>query len=130
MKNNTTKYKAVKNEEIAEAIVELATPMIKASGGDTELIQALIEIAVNAWNISLFKPSANDYNTEIEGILPKKLDETKAVLFKSFIKFMIKEKQSRYPDFLKGIKNYKCSIDSGKITLNIEALPVKPNNIN
>ncbi len=126
MENKTIKYKEIKNEEISAAIIELAAPMLKASGDNPEVIEALMEIAINPWNISLFKPSGNDYDKEIENIMPKKLDNEKADLFKSFIKYMIKEKQSRFPDFLKGIKNYKCSLDSGKITLKVETLPVKP----
>jgi len=126
MEHKTIKYKAIKNEEIAEAILELTLPMVKASGDNKEIIKALIEIAVKAWNLSLFNPPGNDYEKAIESILPQKLDNEKALLFKGFIKYMIKEKQNRYPDFLKGIKSYTCNIDTGSINLKVDALPVKP----
>lgn len=126
MNHKTIKYKAIKNEEIAKAIIELASPMLKACGDNIEVIEALMEIAIKSWNLSLFKPSGTDYDKEIESILPQKLDNDKISLFKNFIKYMIREKQNRYPDFLKGIKTYTCKIDAGEISLVVEALPVKP----
>lgn len=126
MEHKTIRYKAIKNEEIANAIIELASPMLKASGDSIEVIEALMEIAVKSWNLSLFKPSDNNYDKEIERVLPQKLDNDKRSLFKNFIKYMIREKQNRYPEFLKGIKTYTCKIEAGKISLLVEALPVKP----
>lgn len=128
MEQKITKYTAVKNEAIAEAILDLASPLLQAASNDKSIIEGFIEIAVKSWNISLFPASDENksYDQDIDSILPKHIGPEKSLMIRNFVKYMIMEKQKRYPDYLKGIKSYKCHIEDGKVGLVVDALPVKP----
>lgn len=131
MEPNVTRYKAVTNEDIAEAIMELISPMLMASGSDEKIVEAFMEIAVKAWNIALFPPEEGDqnYDKKIETILPRNMESERAAMIKNFVRFIITEKRKRYPDHLKGIKSHKHHIREGKSILVVEALPIKPLNL-
>lgn len=126
MTNKTIKYKAIKNDEIAEAVLDLAKPFIGSANGNDEIIKAFVDIAVKSWNISLFTPESGDYTKEIDSAVPKNLDMDKTELLKKFVWHMILEKQHRYPDYLKGITSYNVTISEGRVNLKLESLPVKP----
>ena len=38
MKNSSIKYRAIKNEEVAEALLEMALPLLKTAGSDEKII--------------------------------------------------------------------------------------------
>lgn len=128
MENPSIKYRAVKNEEVAEALMEMALPLLKTAGSDKGLIESLIEITVKAWNLSLFPPLAAEtaYDSETEAVIPENMPEAKRTLFKNFMKFLIAEKQRKYPDYMKGIRKYEYREENDKISLIVDALPVKP----
>lgn len=128
MEPNITRYRAVTNEDISEAILELISPMLKASGSDEKIAGYFMDIAVKAWNIAIFPPEEcdQDYDKKIEAILPKNMEPDRTATIKNFVRFIITEKRKRYPDHLKGIKSHKYHMNNGKIILLVEALPIKP----
>lgn len=128
MKNSSIKYRAIKNEEVAEALLEMALPLLKTAGSDEKIIEALIEITVKAWNLSLFPPSDTEtgYDSKIETVIPENMPEAKRTIFKNFMKFLIAEKQKKYPDYMKGIRKYEYRKENDSIRLTVDALPVKP----
>jgi hypothetical protein len=76
--------------------------------------------------MSLYQDSDENYLQKIEKKLPNELSEEYRLVFKKFLLKLIREKQEKYPDYLKGITSYNLKNNNGRLTFSVKALPVKP----
>lgn len=120
------KYKGFREEDIADTILSLGTPLLTACGDDHTLKEMLISLTITGWNLSLFPEEDSGYKSKIKNKLPKHLPEEKKKVFSAFVMQVIKKKQAEFSEIKKGIKSHTVSFERGKICLNVKALPVHP----
>jgi hypothetical protein len=125
-KTKVVKYKGCSNIEIAKALSDLSSGLIKACGKNDELVRLVMSLSVAGWNLSLFEDSDENYLKKIEKKLPDHLSEEYRLVFKNFLLKLIKEKREKYPDYLKGITSFNLKNNQGRLTFSVKALPVKP----
>lgn len=125
-KTKVVKYKGCSNIEIAKALSDLSSDLIKACGKNDELVRLVMSLSVAGWNLSLFEDSDENYLKKIEKKLPAHLNEEHRLVFKNFLLKLIKEKREKYPDYLKGITSFNLKNNQGRLTFSVKALPVKP----
>ena len=121
-----TKYQGCSNLDVAAAIIELSSGLLKMSKGDNKLKELVIKLAITGWNISLYKAEDNDYSKKVKEKLPKGFSEEQNKIFENFLLNLIREKQEKYPDLLKGITSHKLNFQDEEIDLVVHALPVNP----
>ncbi|MCB9482200.1 MAG: hypothetical protein H6680_10340 [Desulfobacteraceae bacterium] len=120
------KYKGCSNIEIAKALSDLSKNLLSSCKKDSKLIELIMSLSVAAWNLSLFEDSDENYLQKIEKKLPQDLNDEYKLIFKTFLLNLIREKQNKYPDYLKGITSFNLNNKDGKLTFSVKALPVKP----
>jgi hypothetical protein len=125
-KAKIVKYKGCSNIDIAKALSELSSNLIKSCKNNDELVRLVISLSVTGWNMSLYQDSDENYLQKIEKKLPNELSEEYRLVFKKFLLKIIREKQEKYPDYLKGITSYNLKNNNGRLTFSVKALPVKP----
>lgn len=121
-----TKYQGCSNIDVANAVIDLSSNLIKMAGENTKLLEMIITLAITGWNISLFKAENNDYSKQVKKKLPKGFSDEYNEIFENFLINLIREKQEKYPDHIKGITSHKLKLDNGNIDLVVHALPIDP----
>ena len=110
--------------KISEAILTLAEPL-RAHYREPHRLQAIISIAVMAWNIALF-PEAEQ--THVQGMLLERLPpqmggEDVGVLL-STIDTLIARKNLLYPNAREYILTHNLSLVDNRVTLTVGTAPV------
>jgi len=110
--------------KISEAILKLAEPL-RAQYREPHRMQAIIAIAVMAWNMSLF-PEAEQ--THVQGMLLERLPpqmggEDVGVLL-STIDTLIARKNFLYPNVREYILTHNLSLADNTVTLTVGTAPV------
>lgn len=125
-KIKVTKYQGCSNIDIADALLNLSSSALLSCKEDKTLKELIISLAVIGWNISLYKDSDENYAKKIKNKMPDGFSDEYKKIFENFLMKLIKEKQDKYPELLKGITSHKIKIEDDKIDLVVHALPVKP----
>ncbi len=58
-------FKSCSNNDIRNAITELAAPLFSACGDDNEMIKLIFSLAIEGWNLSLYNESDDSYLDKI-----------------------------------------------------------------
>ena len=120
-------FSSANNEEVADALLALATPFLSAAGDDKTMRHHILSMAVTGWNLSLFPPSSEEgYQAQVEEKLPQGLAAENRALLTQFVIAMITGRQERYPAMRKGIQTWNHGEENGEIRLTVSSLPVKP----
>jgi hypothetical protein len=110
--------------KISEAILKLAEPL-RAHYREPHRMQAIIAIAVMAWNISLFP---DDEQSHVQGMLLERLPpqlggEDVGVLLQT-IETLIARKHLLYPQVREYILTHQLSFVDNQVTLSVGTAPV------
>lgn len=125
-KAKIVRFKGCSNIQVAKALSDLAAGLIELSKNDKKLLNLVISLAVEGWNLSLYEDSNENYKRKIEEKLPKGLSKEKKLIFQNFLLNLIKQKQETYPGYLKGITSFNLKEENGNLNLIVNALPINP----
>ena len=110
--------------KISEAILTLAEPL-RAHYREPHRMQAIIAVAVMAWNIALFP---NDEHAHVQGMLleslPPQLSGEDVGVLLSTIDTLIARKRLLYPQVREYIVTHQLSFVDDKVTLSVGTAPV------
>src|SRR5215471_16041338 len=110
--------------KISEAILTLAEPL-RAHYREPHRMQAIIAIAVMAWNISLFP---DEEHAHVQGMLleslPPQLSGEDVGVLVSTIDTLIARKRLLYPHVREYILTHQLTLVNNKITLTVGTAPV------
>src|SRR5215510_8593047 len=113
--------------KISEAILTLAEPL-RAHYRDPHRMQAIISIAVMAWNMSLFP---DEEHAQVQGMLleslPPQLSGEDVGVLLSTIDTLIARKRLLYPQVREYILTHQLSLVDNKVTLTVGTAPVPEN---
>jgi hypothetical protein len=110
--------------KISEAILTLAEPL-RARYREPHRMQAIVAIAVMAWNIALFpdEEHANVQGMLLESLPPQLSGEDVGVLL-STIDTLVARKRLLYPQVREYILSHQLSFVDDKVTLTVGTAPV------
>ena len=110
--------------KISEAILKLAEPL-RAHYREPHRMQAIISIAVMAWNISLFPDEEQSHvqGMLLESLPPQLGGEDVGVLLQT-IETLIARKTLLYPQVREYILTHQLSFVDNKVTLTVGTAPV------
>ena len=110
--------------KISEAILTLAEPL-RAHYREPHRMQAIISMAVMAWNIALFpdEEHANVQGMLLESLPPQLSGEDVGVLL-STIETLITRKRLLYPQVREYILTHQLSLVDNQVTLTVGTAPV------
>ena len=110
--------------KISEAILTLAEPL-RAHYREPHRMQAIIAVAVMAWNIALFpdEEHAHVQGMLLESLPPQLSGEDVGVLL-SIIDSLIARKRLLYPQLREYILTHELSFVDNKVTLSVGTAPV------
>ena len=110
--------------KISEAILTLAEPL-RARFREPHRMQAIIAIAVMAWNISLFP---DEEHAQVQGMLlerlPTQLSGEDVGVLLSTMDTLIARKRLLYPQVREYILSHQLSFVDNKVTLTVSTAPV------
>ena len=110
--------------KISEAILTLAEPL-RARYREPHRMQAIIAVAVMAWNIALFP---DDEHAQVQGMLleslPPQLSGEDVGALLSTIDTLIARKRLLYPQVREYILTHQLSLVDNKVTLSVGTTPV------
>ena len=110
--------------KISEAILTLAEPL-RAHYREPHRLQAIISIAVMAWNIALFP---EEEQSHVQGMLleslPTQLSGEDVGVLLQTIDTLIARKTLLYPQVREYILTYQLSLVDDKVTLSVGTAPV------
>ena len=110
--------------KISEAILTLAEPL-RAQYREPHRMQAIISIAVMAWNISLFP---DEEQSHVQGMLlerlPPQLSGEDVGVLLSTMDTLIARKRLLYPQVREYILTHQLSLVDNKVTLTVGTAPV------
>ena len=110
--------------KISEAILTLAEPL-RAHYREPHRMQAIIAVAVMAWNISLFP---DEEHAHVQGMLleslPPQLGGEDVGVLLSTIDTLIARKRLLYPQVREYILTHQLSLVDNKVTLTVSTTPV------
>src|SRR5262245_16555804 len=110
--------------KISEAILTLAEPL-RAHYREPHRMQAIIAVAVMAWNIALFP---DEEQSHVQGMLleslPPQLSGEDVGVLLSTIDTLIARKRLLYPQVREYILTHQLSFVDNKITLSVGTAPV------
>ncbi len=110
--------------KISEAILTLAEPL-RAQYREPHRMQAIISIAVMAWNISLFP---DEEQSHVQGMLleslPTPLSGEDVGVLLSTMDTLIARKRLLYPQVREYILTHQLSLVDNKVTLSVGTAPV------
>jgi hypothetical protein len=110
--------------KISEAILTLAEPL-RAQHREPHRMQAIISIAVMAWNISLFP---DEEHAQVQGMLleslPPQLGGEDVGVLLSTMDTLIARKRLLYPQVREYILTHQLSFVDNKVTLTVGTAPV------
>ena len=110
--------------KISEAILTLAEPL-RAHYREPHRLQAIIAIAVMAWNIALFP---DEEQSHVQGMLlerlPTQLSGEDVGVLLSTIDTLIARKRLLYPQVREYILTHQLSLVNDKVTLSVGTAPV------
>src|SRR5499427_457395 len=110
--------------KISEAILTLAEPL-RAHYREPHRMQAVIALAVMAWNIALFP---DEEHAQVQGMLleslPTQLSGEDVGVLLSTIDTLIARKRLLYPQVREYILTHQLSFVDNKITLSVGTAPV------
>jgi hypothetical protein len=113
--------------KISEAILTLAEPL-RAHYREPHRMQAIIAVAVMAWNISLFP---DEEHAHVQGMLlerlPTQLSGEDVGVLVSTIDTLIARKRFLYPQVREYILTHQLSFVDNKVTLTVGTAPVPEN---
>jgi hypothetical protein len=111
---------------ISEAILKISEPLI-SKYPNRERITVIIEMAVAAWNMSLFPETAReDIESKIVEILPKEVDAIGIATIVEQMDMLIRRKIKYYKGIQFFIKNYNLSFsEDGQLTLDVNSVQVE-----
>ena len=119
-------YKSVSDTEVADAVLALAEPVLARCAGHFDLEKQFLTLAVTGWNLSLFPTTDEELSEAIAKRLPPTLVEDQRVVFTGFLRSIVKEKQERFPEWMRGITRHTISKEADQIRLEVKTLAVKP----
>ncbi len=119
-------FKSCNNEDIASAVLSLAEPLLVACDDDKEMKKIIISLAVNGWNLSLFRETEIQYQEKINKKIQDSLSEDKRKVFGDFVLQIIKNKQAEFGEMMKGITEHSISFNDNVPLLEVKTLPVNP----
>jgi hypothetical protein len=110
--------------KISEAILTLAEPL-RVQYRDPQRMQAIIAVAVMAWNIALFpeEEQAHVQGMLLESLPPQLSGEDVGVLL-STIDTLIARKRLLYPQVREYILTHQLSFVDNQVTLSVGTAPV------
>jgi hypothetical protein len=110
--------------KISEAILTLAEPL-RVQYRDPQRMQAIIAVAVMAWNIALFpeEEQAHVQGMLLENLPPQLSGEDVGVLL-STMETLIARKRLLYPQVREYILTHQLSFVNNKVTLSVGTTPV------
>ena len=110
--------------KISEAILNLAEPL-RAHYREPHRMQAIIAVAVMAWNISLFP---DEEQSHVQGMLleslPTQLSGEDVGVLLSTMDTLIARKRLLYPQVREYILSHQLSFVDNKVTLSVGTAPV------
>ena len=113
--------------KISEAILTLAEPL-RAHDREPHRMQAIIAVAVIAWNIALFP---DEEHAQVQGMLlkslPPQLSGEDVGVLVSTIDTLIARKRLLYPQVREYILTHQLSFVDNKVTLSVGTTPVPEN---
>ena len=122
-------FESCSNTDVAGAVLKLARPLFSACGNDNEMKKAVFSLAIEGWNLSLFRESDESYLTKIQKKIPANISEDNRNIFTGFVLQIIKKKQEDFGGKKKGITDYTIQFDDGSPTATVKTLPVNPKQI-
>ena len=118
---------ACSDTDIANAIIKLAEPLMAACSNDIELKTIIFSLAVEGWNLSLFRESDESYLNKIQQKIPTVISDENKIIFTGFVLQIIKKKQEDFGGMKKGITDYTIQFDDdGNPIVTVKTLPVNP----
>jgi hypothetical protein len=113
--------------KISEALLTLAEPL-RAHYREPHRMQAIISIAVMAWNIALFP---DEEHAQVQGMLlerlPTQLSGEDVGVLLSTIDTLIARKRLLYPQVREYILTHQLTLVDNKVTLSVGTAPVPEN---
>ena len=113
--------------KISEAILTLAEPL-RTQYREPHRMQAIIAIAVMAWNIALFP---DEEHAQVQGMLleslPPQLSGEDVGVLLSTMDTLIARKRLLYPQVREYILTHQLSLVDNKVTLTVGTAPVPEN---
>src|SRR5262245_34205440 len=113
--------------KISEAILTLAAPL-RAHYREPHRMQAIIAVAVMAWNIALFP---DEEHAQVQGMLleslPPQLSGEDVGVLLSTMDTLIARKRLLYPQVREYILTHQLSFVDNKVTLSVGTAPVPEN---
>ena len=110
--------------KISEAILTLAEPL-RAHYREPHRLQAIISMAVMAWNISLFP---DEEHAQVQGMLlqslPPQLSGEDVGVLLSTMDTLIARKRLLYPQIREYILTHQLTLVDDKVTLTVGTAPV------
>ena len=110
--------------KISEAILKISEPL-RAHYREPHRMQAIISIAVMAWNIALFP---DEEQTHVQGMLlerlPPQLGGEDVGVLLSTIDTLIARKRVLYPQVREYILTHQLTLVDNKVTLSVGTAPV------
>ena len=110
--------------KISEAILTLAEPL-RAHYREPHRLEAIIAVAVMAWNISLF---SDEEQSHVQGMLleslPTQLSGEDVGVLLSTMDTLIARKRLLYPQIREYILTHQLSFVDNKVTLSVGTAPV------
>ena len=122
-------FESCSNTDVAGAVLKLAMPLFSACGNDNEMKKVVFSLAIEGWNLSLFRESDESYLTKIQKKIPANISEDNRNIFTGFVLQIIKKKQEDFGGMKKGITDYTIQFDDGSPTATVKTLPVNPKQI-
>jgi len=117
-------HQALPDIKISEAILNISAPL-RAQYRDPHRMEAIISIAVMAWNISLFP---EEEQAHVQGMLleslPKHLGGEDVAVLLSAIDTLMARKNLLYPNVREYILTHTLSLSNNMITLTVGTAPV------
>lgn len=127
--NKISQYQKCTDEDISSALLKMINPLVTACGDQAEMVRLIAELAVTAWNLSLYSQPDNLYLEKIGKKLPAAFPQAQKDQLSAFTLGMIRKKQSDYWNMMRGITGYEIDLSGNGIDLQVKSLPVHPKDL-
>jgi hypothetical protein len=111
---------------MSAVILQLAEPLLRQHGKTAERAQAIISLAIAAWNKSMFPPDKQPSveNDLIDCFVPKDGSAEAVGVAVSIMDLIAERREKLFPHLRKLVVDYELDISSGRLTLNVTSAPI------
>jgi hypothetical protein len=112
--------------KMSAVILQLVEPLMKQHGKTAERAQALLMLAIAAWNKSMFPPEMQPLVEKdlIDAFVPKDGSAEAVGVAVEVMDIIAERRQRLFPDLRKIIVDYEVTIRGGRLTLAVSSAPI------